>query len=82
MTSKKIDKLISLLVGNPKEVLVLTNKETIDSFFEEIEKESIKSNYATFNTNNTTGVRGLSIKGFDFYFGELKDLENIKFKNK
>lgn len=82
MTSKKIDKLIGLLVGSPEEVLILTNKETIDSFFEEIEKESIKSNYATFNTNNSIGVRGLSTKGFDFYFAELKDLENIKFKNK
>lgn len=80
MTSKKIDKLIGLLVGNTEEVLILTNKETINSFFEEIENESIKSNYATFNINNTVGVRGLSIRGIDFYFGELKDLESIKFK--
>lgn len=82
MTPKKIDQLINLLVDNPKEVLIITNKETIDSFFEKIENESIKNNYASFNTHNDTGVRGLSIKGIDFYFGELKDLENIKFKNK
>lgn len=77
----KIDKLIELLDSNTEEILIITNKKNIDSFFEDIEKESIVGNHAIFNIHNPIGVRGISRKGIDFYFGELKDLENIKFKN-
>jgi hypothetical protein len=81
ITNMKIDKLIKLLDSDTEEILIITNKKNIDSFFEDIEKESIGSNHAVFNMHNPIGVRGVSRKGIDFYFGELKDLESIKFKN-
>lgn len=81
ITNMKIDKLIKLLDYDTEEILIITNKKNIDSFFEDIEKESIGGSHAVFNMHNPIGVRGISRKGIDFYFGELKDLENIKFKN-
>jgi hypothetical protein len=77
----KIDKLIKLLDSDTKEILIITNKKNIDSFFEDIDKESFGDNHAVFNIKNPIEVRGISRKGIDFYFGELKNLESIEFNN-
>jgi hypothetical protein len=70
----KIDKLIELL-GN-EELVIITNKETIDSFFDDIDFKAS----ATFDKPIYTGGRGISRNGTDVYFVDKEDIEDIKFK--
>jgi len=72
----KIDKLIELL--DVEESIIIVNKETIDSFFEDI--DSISSGYATFDKSSDMRARGIYRNGSNIYFVDQEDLEDIKFK--
>lgn len=72
----KIDKLIELL--NDEEIVIIVNKKTIDSFFDDI--ECVDSNSAIFDTQIHIGVRGIYRNGINIHFVDKEDLEDIKFK--
>ena len=72
----KIDKLIEVL--GTEEVAIITNKETIDSFFDDI--EGISGNYATFDKTSDMGGRAIQRNSTTIYFLDKEDIEDIKFK--
>ena len=72
----KIDKLIELL--NVEEAIMIVNKETINSFFDDI--DTISGGYATFDMPTHMGARGIYRNGTNIYFVDQEDLEDIKFK--
>ena len=72
----KIDKLIELL--NVEEAIIIVNKKTIDSFFNDI--EGISSESATFDMPIYMGARGICRNSTNVYFVDQEDLEDIKFK--
>jgi len=72
----KIDKLIELL--GTEDSVIITNKETIDSFFDDI--EGISGESATFDTPIHNGARAIYRNSTNIYFVDKEDLEDIKFK--
>jgi len=72
----KIDKLIELL--DVEEAIIIVNKKTIDSFFDNT--EGISGGSATFDMPIHMGARGIYRNGVNIYFIDQEDLEDIKFK--
>lgn len=72
----KIDKLIELL--GAEDSVVITNKETIDSFFDGT--EGIGGGFAIFDMPTRRSAKAICKNGTNIYFIEQEDLEDIKFK--
>ena len=72
----KIDKLIELL--DVEEAIIIVNKKTIDSFFDDI--EGISGESATFDMPIHMGARAIYRNSTNIYFVDQEDLEDIKFK--
>jgi hypothetical protein len=72
----KIDKLVELF--NTDQIAIITNKETINSFFDDI--DTINGGYAYFGEPTHFGAIGIFRKGVEVFFIDKEGLEDIKFK--
>ena len=70
--------LIDFLKPTAEEAIIITNKETIDSFFDSIDLP--KNGYAVWNNPEKNKARSIFKDGVTIHFIELQDLEDIKLK--
>ena len=70
--------LIDFLKPTTEEAIIITNKETIDSFFDSIDLP--ENDYAVWNNHKKNKVRSIFKDGVTIHFIELQDLEDIKLK--
>ena len=69
----KIDNLIELLKPHTTQAIITIDKKTIDSFFDELNNNSL--NYATWKNPdlNPIGIRAVCRNGVTIHFIELTD---------
>ena len=76
----KIDNLINEVKTTTEDLIIITNKSTISSFFEDINKEvSISGSFGVFNnTKNTNKAQSIFRGGVTIHFIDQEDIdENV-----
>jgi len=76
----KIDSLINEVKTTTKDLIVITNKSTIDSFFEDITNEVGGSSFGVFNKpEGSKKVRGVYRGGVTVHFIDQEDVDEDTF---
>lgn len=71
--------LIDFFKSTTEEVIIIVNKETIDSFFDGIDFP--KTKYGVWKKPKKNNVRSIFRDGVTIHFVDIEDLDDLKLKN-
>ena len=79
----KIDNLINEVKTTTKDLIIITNKRTIDSFFEDINKDvGSSSSFGVFNKpKDSKKAQGIYRRGVTIHFIDQEDINEDIFES-